>query len=104
MSSDCKNYPPEGAAFNEIPESIGRFYERKSLSYDRFDRTGLKQRGSRFPGVSNDRLWLREHIETPDAGLRHDETCQVNSCLTACGIPQCYEGSLRGGRRFPSPH
>jgi hypothetical protein len=29
----------------------------------------LKQRGSRFPRVRNDRLRLREHIETPDSSL-----------------------------------
>src|SRR5580704_12567074 len=86
LSSDCKNYPPEGAPFNEITQSLSRFYKRKSLGHDRFDRTGLKQSGNRFPGVSNDRLRLREHIETPDTGLRH-----VDSCLAACGIPQRYE-------------
>ena len=25
LSSDCKNYPPEGAAFNEITQSLSRF-------------------------------------------------------------------------------
>src|ERR1700683_2952676 len=93
LSSDCKNYPPEGAAINEIAQSLSRFDQRERLSDDRFDRAGLKQRDSRFPRVGNDRLRLREHIETPDAGLRHDEACYVNSGLAPCGIPQCYEAS-----------
>src|ERR1700733_4631562 len=93
LSSDCKNYSPERAAFNEITQSLSRFCQRKGPSHDRFDRTGFKQRGSRFPRFSNDRLRLREHIETPDAGLRHDETCHVNRCLATCGISQCYEAS-----------
>ena len=42
LSSDCKNYPPEGAAFNEITQSLSRFDQRERLSDDRFDRTGLK--------------------------------------------------------------
>src|SRR3984885_12787681 len=98
LSSDCKNYSPERAAFNEITQSLSRFCQRKGPSHDRFDRTGFKQRGSRFPRVSNDRLRLREHIETPDAGLRHDETCHVNRCLTAYGIPPRSEGFPRRAR------
>jgi len=42
LSSDCKNYPPEGAAFNEITQSLSRFDQRERLSDDRFDRTGLE--------------------------------------------------------------
>ena len=37
LSSDCKNYPPEGAAFNEITQSLSRFDQRERLSDDRFD-------------------------------------------------------------------
>src|SRR5260370_14398586 len=40
--SDCKNYPPEGAAFNEITQSLSRFDQRERLSDDRFDRTESK--------------------------------------------------------------
>src|SRR5205807_996789 len=42
---------------------------------------------------SNGSLRLSEHVETPDAGLWHDEICHVNGCLAACGIPQCCEAS-----------
>src|SRR5260370_19744476 len=41
LSSDCKNYPPEGAALNEITQSLSRFGQRERLRHDRFDRTGL---------------------------------------------------------------
>jgi hypothetical protein len=44
LSSDCKNYPPEGAAFNEITQSLSRFGQRERLRHERFDRTGLKER------------------------------------------------------------
>jgi hypothetical protein len=98
LPSDCKNYPPERAVLYEVAQSFSRFSQREGLSHDRFDRAGFKQRGSRFPRVSNDRLRLREHIETPDAGLRHDEICHVNSCFAACGIPECYEGSSQRER------
>src|SRR5882672_1939257 len=93
LSSDCKNYPPEGAALNEITQSISRFGQREALGYDRFDRAGLKQRDDTIPGVSPGRRRLSEHVETPDAGLWHDEICHVNSCLKACGISQCCEAS-----------
>jgi hypothetical protein len=31
LSSDCKNYPPEGAAFNEITQSLSRFGQGRLL-------------------------------------------------------------------------
>src|SRR5260370_40858267 len=41
---------------------------------------------------------LTEHIETPDAGLWHDEIGHVNGRFTACGIPQgCEASSQREG-------
>ncbi len=69
-----------------------------SLSHDRFDRTGFKQRDNNVPSFSNGRLRLSEHVETPDAGLWHDEICHVNGCLTAPGIPQCREASFQRKR------
>jgi hypothetical protein len=98
LSSDCKNYPPEGAAFNEVTQSLSRFDQRERLSNDRFDRTGLKQRDDGLPSVSNRRLRLTEHIETPDAGLWHDQIGHVNGRLTACGISQCCEASSQRER------
>src|SRR5437764_12933422 len=76
-------------------QSSSRFYQRKAVSHDRFDHTGFKQRDNNVPCVSNGRLRLSEHVETPDAGLWHDEICHVNGCLAACGIPQCCEASSR---------
>src|SRR5271169_3455161 len=98
LSSDCKNYPPEGAAFNEITQSLSRFGQRERLRHDRFDRTGLKERHNCVPRVRNGRLRLTKHIETPDAGLRHDEICHVNGCLTASGISQSCEASFHRKR------
>ena len=98
LSSNCKNYPPEGAAFNEITQSISRFGQRESFRHDRFDRAGLKQRDDNTPGVSPGRRRLSEHVETPDAGLWHNEIYHVNGCLTACGIPQCCEASSQRER------
>src|SRR6266478_3960606 len=40
--SDCEDDPPEGAAFNEITQSLRRFDQRERLSNTRFDRAGLK--------------------------------------------------------------
>src|ERR1700758_2419091 len=84
--SDCENDPPEGAALYEVTESISRFCQRKGLGHDRFDCTGLEQRDNSLPGVSNGRLRLTEHIETPDAGLWHDEIRHINGRLTAFWI------------------
>jgi hypothetical protein len=42
LSSDCENNPPERASLYELTQSISRFCQRKGLSHDRFDRTGLK--------------------------------------------------------------
>src|ERR1700733_700422 len=98
LSSDCKNYPPEGTAFNEITQSLSRFGQRERLCHDRFDRTGLEERHNCVPRVCNGRLRLTKHIETPDAGLWHDEICHVNGCLTACGIPQRCEASSQRER------
>src|ERR1700726_2136997 len=91
--SNFEDDSAEGAAFNQITQSISRFDQREGLSHDRFDRTGFKQRDNNVPSVSNGRLRLSEHVETPDAGLWHDEICHVNGCRTACGIPQCCEAS-----------
>src|SRR5580700_11085436 len=91
LSSDGKNYPPEGAAFNEITQSLSRFDQRERLSDDRFDRARLKQRDDDVPGISDRGLRLSEHVETSDASLQHDEICDVNGCLTACGITECCE-------------
>src|ERR1700720_639789 len=96
LSSDCKNYPPEGAAFNEVTQSLSRFDQRERLSNDRFDRTGLKQRDDGLPSVSSRRLRLTEHIESPDAGLWHDQIGHVNGRLTALWIFPLFWG-------FPPP-
>src|SRR5258708_3384067 len=91
--SSCEDDPAEGAALNQVTQSISRFGQREGLRHDRFDRAGLEQRDDHVPSVSNGRLRLSEHVETPDAGLWHDEMCHVNGCLTACGIPECFEAS-----------
>jgi hypothetical protein len=93
LSSDRENHPPEGAIFNEITLSLSRFGQRERFSHDWFDRTGSKQWENSVPSVPKGRLRLTKHIETPDAGLRHDEICHVNGRLTACRIPQCCEAS-----------
>src|SRR3984957_9434275 len=85
LSSDGENYPPERATFNEITQSLSRFGQRERLRNYRFDRTRLKERHNCIPRVRNGRLRLTKHIETPDTGLRHDEICHVNGCLTAFG-------------------
>src|SRR6202008_3598660 len=95
LSSNCKNYPPKGAVFNEITQSLSRFGQREGLRHDRFDRAGFKQRDDNVPSVSNNCLRLRKHVEAPDAGLWHNEIYHVDSCLTACGITQCGEASSR---------
>src|SRR6202035_2832362 len=71
---------------------------REGLRHDRFDRAGSKQRDDNIPGVSPGRLRLSEQVETPDAGLWHDEIGHINGCLTACGIPQGCEASFRRKR------
>src|SRR3984893_18578508 len=94
QSLSCgEDHPAEGAALNQVTQSISRFGQRESLGHDRFDRAGLKQRDNNIPSASNGRLRLSEQVETPDAGLWHDEICHVNGCLAACGIPQCCEAS-----------
>ncbi len=90
--------PAERAALNQVTQSIGRFGQREGLSHDRFDRAGFKQGDNNVPSVPNGRVWLSEHVETPDAGLGHDESCHVDGRLTACGIPQCCEASFRRKR------
>src|ERR1700746_2477497 len=93
--SCCEDDSAEGAALNQVTQSSSRFSQREGLGHDRFDRARLNEREDNVPGVSNGRLRLKEHVETPDAGLWHDEICHVNGCLTACGIPQCCEASFR---------
>src|SRR5690242_13438199 len=96
--SDFEDNPAEGAALNQVTQCISRLSQREGLGHDRFDRARLKQRDDNVPGVSNGRLRLSEHVETPDAGLWHDEICHVNGCLAACGIPQCCEASFQRKR------
>src|ERR1700682_5565872 len=96
--SDCENHSAEWAAFYEITQPSSRFGQREGLSHNRFDRAGFKQRDDYVPSFSLGRLRLSEHVETPDAGLWHDEICHVNGCLTACGIPQCCEAASQRKR------
>src|SRR5207245_6843092 len=93
--TDYEDYPAEGPALNQVTQSISRLGQRKGLRHDRFDRAGFKQRDDYVPSFSLGRLRLSEHVETPDAGLWHDEMCHVNSCRTAGGIPQCCEASFQ---------
>jgi hypothetical protein len=39
--SDCEDDSAEGAALNQITQSISRFGQREGLSHYRFDRAGL---------------------------------------------------------------
>src|ERR1700687_3539533 len=50
--SCCEDDPAEGAALNQVTQSISRFGQREGLSHDRFDRAGLKQRDDGIPGGS----------------------------------------------------
>src|SRR3984893_14515378 len=84
--SDCENDFAKRAALNEVTQSTNRVCQREGLRHDRFDRAGSKQRDNNIPGVSPSRLRLSEQVETPDAGLWHDEIGHVNGCLTAFWI------------------
>src|SRR5260370_41848778 len=101
--SDCEDDSAEGAALNQVTQRISRFGQREGLSHNRFDRAGFKQRYDYVPSFSLGRLRLSEHIETPDAGLRHDEICHVNGCLTAWGITPGCDASFqrKGPQRLP---
>src|SRR6266478_1195343 len=96
--SYCEDDSAEGAALNQVTQRISRFGQREGLSHNRFDRAGFEQRDDYVPSFSLGRLRLSEHVETPDAGLWHDEICHVNGCRTACGIPQCCEASFQRQR------
>jgi hypothetical protein len=41
-ASDCEDDSAEGAALNQVTQSISRFGQREGLSHDRLDRAGLK--------------------------------------------------------------
>jgi hypothetical protein len=96
--SDCEDDPAEGAALNQVTQSISRFGQRKGLSHDRFDGAGLKQRDDNIPGVSPGRLRLSEQYEALDAGPLPDQICDVNGCLAARRITQCCEASAQRQR------
>jgi molybdate transport system ATP-binding protein len=96
--SDCEDDPPEGAAVNQVTQSISRFGQREGLSHDRFDRAGLKQRDDSIPGISPGRLRLSEQYEALDAGPLPDQICDVNGCLAACRITQRCEASAQRKR------
>src|SRR5712671_866204 len=96
--SDREDDPAKGSAFNQVTQRISRLGQREGLSHNRLDRTGLKQRDNHVPSVSNGRRRLKEHVQTANAGLWHDEICHVNGCLTACGISQGCEASFQRQR------
>src|SRR5260370_10047109 len=79
--SNFEDDPAEGPALNQVTQSISRFAQREGLRHNRFDRAGFEQRDDYVPRVSNDRLRLSEHLETPDAGPWHDESCHANGSL-----------------------
>jgi len=93
--SDCEDDSAEGAALNEVTQSISRFGQREGLSHDRFDRAGFQQRDNNVPSVSQGRLRLSEQAKAPDAGVVPDQICHVNGCLAACRIPQSRKASAR---------
>src|SRR5882672_7850289 len=96
--SYCEDDPAEGAALNQVTQSISRFGQREGLSHDRFDRAGLKQRDESIPGVSPGRLRLSEQYEALDAGPLPDQIGDVNGGLATCRIPQCCEASVQRQR------
>jgi hypothetical protein len=99
--SDCEDDPAEGAALNQVTQSISRFGQWEGLSYDRFDGAGLKQRDDSIPGVNPGRLRLSEEYEALDAGLLPDQICDVDGCLAVCRITQCCEASAYSGPNRP---
>src|ERR1700730_9914841 len=76
--SDCEDDSAEGAALNQVTQSIRRFGQREGLGHNRFDRAGFEQRDDYVPGVGNGCLRLIEHVETTDTGLWHDALCHIN--------------------------
>ena len=66
--SDREHDSAEGAALNQVTQSVHRFRQREGLRHDRFDRAGLKQTHDDIPGVSPGLLRLSEQYEALDAG------------------------------------
>jgi len=61
--SDREHDSAEGAALNQVTQSIRRFRQREGLGHDWFDRAGLKQRDDGIPGLSPGRRRLNEQYE-----------------------------------------
>jgi hypothetical protein len=49
---DCENDPAEGAAVDQVTQSINRFGQWERLGHDRFYGAGFKKRDNNLPSVS----------------------------------------------------
>src|SRR5260370_20150572 len=93
LSSDCKNYPPEGAALNEVTQSVRCFSQRERLCHDGLDRPGLKQRKNDAPCGAPCFCRLCEQGEALHTRAFPDQIRDVDCCLAACGVAQCSQAS-----------
>src|ERR1700704_6219611 len=86
--SDREDDPAEGAALNEVTQSICRFSQLEDLCHDGLDRTGLKQWNNDAPCGAPYQRRLREQREALHARALPDQICDVDGCLAACGVAQ----------------
>ena len=91
--SDCENDPAEGAALNEVTQSICRLSQRERLCHDGLDRPGLKQWKNDAPCGAPCRRRLCEQGEALHTRALPDQIRDVDGCLAARGVAQCSQTS-----------
>src|SRR5712692_10330521 len=91
--SDCEDDPAEGAALNEVTQSIRRFSQRERLCHDGLHRPGLKQWKNDAPRGAPYVRRLCEEGEALHARALPDQICDVYGCLAACGVAQGSQAS-----------
>src|SRR6266568_4396890 len=91
--SDREDHPTEGAALNEVAQSIRRFSQRERLCHDGLDRAGLKQWNNDAPCGAPCSRRLCEQGEALHTRAFPDQFRDVDGCLAACGVTQCSQTS-----------
>src|ERR1700684_3397681 len=96
--SDCENDSAEGAALNQVTQSIRRFGQRERLCHDGLNRSGLKQWNNDAPGGAPSLRGLCEQGEALHTRAFPDQIRDVDGCLATCGVAQCGQTSAHRER------
>src|SRR6476620_9835110 len=90
-----EEYPPEGAALDEVTKCLCSSFKRKSLSDDRLDLARFKKLCNRRPCSCPSRYGLREQRKAFDAGTLPDQVGHIDGRFPARCVAERGETATR---------